>query len=809
MNSPAKHSFYSRYGLTIMLVVFFLLPIAVAGARRALLSNKNDVKQWLPARYEETQVYERFQKHFQNEEFVLVSWDGCTLDDPRLELMATKLRAKAHAAAADDDGEAHQSYFSRVMTGPDSIAEMTEKIESLSYEEARDRLIGSLVGPDKETTCIVLTLSAYGSENARKAVDKIEDVAVSECAIPAANLHMGGPPVDNAAIDKAGESTLVRLALMSGAIGLLVSWWSLRSKRLVALVMFTGIYSIIISMAIVYYSGTPMNAILLSMPSLVYVTATSGAIHLANYYRDTVAEHGTKNAALHAIQHAWLPLSLATVTTAVGLVSLCMSELVPIQLFGIFSAIGVVVSLLLLFLFLPAGLEMWPIRVPKKQEGEPAETVFSRFWWRMAERVVRHHNLVAVATLLVMAVCAYGLVHIKTSVSMMRFFQKGAPILNDYTWLEKHLGELVPVEIVLSVPKDSGLSLLDQMRLVDRVQSKVNEIPEVGSSLSTVTFGPSLRSRTRRIPIVGRVEDPVLNKRLTKNIDEFLAGDYLRETSDALLWRISARVGALKNVDYAQFIDVLKQEVEPIVSEQEAKLAQAPPAGGVALVADAAARPNIDVVYTGLVPIVYKAQTSLLDGLVTGFVSDLVLIILVMIIAVRSMSAGILLTITSIFPALIVFGLMGWWDIVVDVGTVMTPAVALGVTVDDVVHFMLWFRRGIADGLSRNEAVMLAYKGCGRAMYQSWGVIGLGLSVFAFSPFTPTQRFGFMMLTLLTAALPGNLLLMPALLAGPLGRLFERGIRPAKQPAPAKVALPPHAKADNPHRRRDPAPSVL
>ena len=77
----------------------------------------------------------------------------------------------------------------------------------------------------------------------------------------------------------------------------------------------------------------------------------------------------------------------------------------------------------------------------------------------------------------------------------MRFFQKGAPILNDYTWLEKHLGELVPVEIVLSVPKDSGLSLLDQMRLVDRVQSKVNEIPEVGSSLSTVTFGPSLSMR--------------------------------------------------------------------------------------------------------------------------------------------------------------------------------------------------------------------------------------------------------------------------------------------------------------------------
>jgi len=95
------------------------------------------------------------------------------------------------------------------------------------------------------------------------------------------------------------------------------------------------------------------------------------------------------------------------------------------------------------------------------------------------------------------------------------------------------------------------------------------------------------------------------------------------------------------------------------------------------------------------------------------------------------------------------------------------------VTVDDVVHFMLWFRRGIADGLDRRQATMLAYKGCARAMYQSWGVIGIGLSVFSLSPFGPTQRFGHMMLAMLTIALVGNLVFMPALLSGPLGAVFS------------------------------------
>lgn len=90
---------------------------------------------------------------------------------------------------------------------------------------------------------------------------------------------------------------------------------------------------------------------------------------------------------------------------------------------------------------------------------------------------------------------------------------------------------------------------------------------------------------------------------------------------------------------------------------------------------------------------------------------------------------------------------------------------------------MLWFRRGISEGLDRKAATMLAFKGCSRAMYQSWGVIGIGLSVFSLSPFGPTQRFGYMMLAMLTVALVGNLVFLPALLAGPLGGVFAASVR--------------------------------
>ncbi len=199
---------------------------------------------------------------------------------------------------------------------------------------------------------------------------------------------------------------------------------------------------------------------------------------------------------------------------------------------------------------------------------------------------------------------------------------------------------------------------------------------------------------------------------------------------------------------------------------------------------------GIAAVYTGLVPVVYKAQREMLNGLAWNFVTDLATIAMVMTLVFWDLSAGLILLIPSVFPMVVVFGIMGWLGIVIDVGTIMTPTVALGVSVDDVVHFLIWYRRGLKEGRTRKQSIMLAYEGCARAMYQSWSVLGLGLAVFALSSFVPTQRFGALMFTLLTAALIGNLLLLPAVLASPLSFFFGRRLVRAARENPQSVAEP-------------------
>jgi len=147
------------------------------------------------------------------------------------------------------------------------------------------------------------------------------------------------------------------------------------------------------------------------------------------------------------------------------------------------------------------------------------------------------------------------------------------------------------------------------------------------------------------------------------------------------------------------------------------------------------------------------------------------------VVLMQNWSSGVLLFLTSVFPMTIVFGIMGWCEWVVDIGSVMAPCVALGVSIDDAIHFLLCFGRGISRGLSQSSALALAYAGCGRAMVQGWGVIGIGLSVFALSGFIPTFRFGVLTIALLTAALACNLIFLPALLAGSLGRRLAARIR--------------------------------
>ena len=133
--------------------------------------------------------------------------------------------------------------------------------------------------------------------------------------------------------------------------------------------------------------------------------------------------------------------------------------------------------------------------------------------------------------------------------------------------------------------------------------------------------------------------------------------------------------------------------------------------------------------------------------------------------------------VSNLFPTALLFGLLGWLRMPMDIGSIMTACVALGMAIDNTLHYLTFFRRGLSEGLARPAAIDAAFRHCGTSMLQSTLVCGLGLAVFSGSDFVPTCRFSWMMCLLLTAALAGDLVVLPALLAGPLGRWFEPAVQ--------------------------------
>jgi hypothetical protein len=128
----------------------------------------------------------------------------------------------------------------------------------------------------------------------------------------------------------------------------------------------------------------------------------------------------------------------------------------------------------------------------------------------------------------------------------------------------------------------------------------------------------------------------------------------------------------------------------------------------------------------------------------------------------------------NVTPAAVVFGTMGWLGLEVELGTVLTASVIMGVCVDDTLHLITHYRMQCQKGLDPAAAVEDALANCGGAMTQTALVCGLGMLVFALSPFTPIARFAWLTFALLMVGLISDLVLTPAILLSPFHRVFTR-----------------------------------
>jgi predicted RND superfamily exporter protein len=499
-----------------------------------------------------------------------------------------------------------------------------------------------------------------------------------------------------------------------------------------------------------------MNPVLIVMPLLVLTLGVSGGIHLVNYLVEALETGPRRGVAARAIALGWLPCCLSAGTTAVGLMSLVVSELEPIRVFGFHAALGVLSTLVILFLVVPGIFERWPIRRQGGRAGHVAAEVSS-----FATRVIRHATPIVIAAAAAMAVAIGGLPGIRTSVAIDTLFTPESRVIGDYLHLERTIGPLVPVEVVLRFADDSPIRPAERLDMVRAIGGVLADMPGVTGVLSAATFLPELPEASGT---VGAARKAIIARKLEQNLSGLTDMKIVRDIHGAQLWRVTARTSALSGIDYREFLGQVRDRLDPLVAAH----------GGAAR--------GVSADYTGVMPLVNAIQKTLLHDLFSSFLSACVVIALVMMAVERSVVAGLVAMIPNVFPMILLFGLLGWTRLPLDIGSVMTASIALGMAVDGTLHFLTFFRRGLSsaaaasaspDPAERAAAVQAAFQHSAAALTQSALVCGLGILVFAASSFAPTRRFAWMLALLVAAALAGDLVLLPALLTGPLGRFFR------------------------------------
>ena len=719
------------------------------------------VHQWLPDGMPEKDRYVRFQKNFGDDQFLIASWPDCDLDDPRLEQYRTKL------LSAPTKGPA---LVESVQTTQDMLTSLIESPVALSYKQARSRLEGILIGKDG-TAAMIVRFSSHGLKNQSKSMNHIYQKADEVSGLGRDSLRIAGTVYEAYAVDHAAESSLKTLVAPSCLIGILLAWFCLRSVRAAVAVLIIAGVGQLLAISTVYFTGGKFSAVLIVLPTLVFMLTLSGAVHLMNYYRDVAVSHRDYLGS-RAMLLGFKPSLFSSVTTSLGMASLATSQLSPIREFGLYSAISLSIATMFLLLGFPfisdwfckKSLDDIPLKPNEELDAidnshgqsdtksEPSNRVYSPRLTSYIQWMEKHAIQVSLLGFAVLAFSSYGLLYLQSSTQFDDLFPSDSPTVRDLSFIEQHIGPIASIEVLIRFPSESELDVLTQAIYVDKVGKQILEVPEVGAILSGTSFLPPMPKSSSVRDVARR---SIMRSKLAKELPKLIEEKWVAETDSGQVWRLTAKVSALTIEDYGPITKRVKQSVDEVLAVP-----------GSAAIAESE--------FTGLSPVMQETQKMLLRDLGASFTTAFLLITPVMMLIARGFWAGLLIMIPNVLPETVVFGCMAWLGFRLDIAGLLTASVAMGIAVNDTLHFVNWYAKRLAIGDSRSAAIVDTMSNCALAMIHTMLISCCSMLPFMFAEFVPTRQFACLMIAMIGSSILGDLVLLPALLLSPLGLCLVR-----------------------------------
>lgn len=639
--------------------------------------------------------------------------------------------------------------FSEPLVDESNIPSTPEDLES--YRKAitgKDIFRNSIISDDGSTFGFFLRLE---KDPDKKAIVGAVKAIVDEFQGPE-KIYFSGSPAINLMVGKYMAADMGRFFPLVIIVILGVFGLSFRSAGGILLPLAVLLMTVIWTLGLMSVTGIPISVIGTMLPALLIAIGSSYGIHIMHqYYEDISGQSDRRAAVTEAMSNIGPTILLAGLTTAMGFATLMLNDTRILREFGFFASFGILSSMIISLTFLPASLTFFR---PPGENRRRALTggVLTRVLESAGRFSLRRRYaaLIAGGILIALALAGYHRLYIETNA--VNFFREDDPVRDTIAKISTKFGGTIPIRTVIESGGRENILEPSTLRQIEAYQRYLESFDRVGKTLSIADMIKDMNMALHEgDPSFYRVPDTLLAAEqylflysLASEPDEFRS---LIDDSHSM----AAVTARLRQVDEfnaplgTRDTDIILNKLENFIGGNFS--------------------PELKVTPTGRARNIVRTSDYIVRGLIRSMVTAILCIFALSALIFRSFGAGLFSILTVSVALVLNFGVMGWLGIPLDIATTLISSIAIGIGVDDSIHYILRYRRAVRKmGMTPEDAMVHSLSHAGRPIYYTSLALVLGFAVLTVASFKPVIYFGGLTALTMVNTTVGAILILPAVL---------------------------------------------
>lgn len=649
-----------------------------------------------------------------------------------------------------------------------SVAKLRERVK------ANPIYVPNLVAPDGKAAAVTVFFRNAVTTDDEAAVDRDVQAVLAGWEGDGLIRYTGMSHIRVQAVERM-QSDLLDFLPASLALMAVVLYGIFRSVRATILPLGALALDVGCLVGLMGWFGEPITLATLVLPSLLLVIGGSYAIHIVDAYLEIVrnpalADLPPEEIFQRVLAEVALPVFVSALTNAIGFGSLAIHPIPAIAGLGKFAVLGIAVITFGCVFGIPLALLSMPGRRIGLQEAvvepKPGDTDAGVKMPRL-ERAVQYlgalcvdHRLKVLAGAAVLTfIAAWGAQQVQVDTDFLKAFRKGSPVLENFEAIQQKLAGPNPISVVIYGPEPGYFRDLSALRRVKAFQQFLEGLDGVDETLSLVDYLDELD-----LGLQNAGGETVLNESTGEVIEAPPPKSFWVDPErqlPAVLQLVSANPRSFSGVvdkNFQRLHLTLRTsltgslETSALVKQVQAYTAEAFPRG-------------VEVKMTGTLVVMASISDRILQGQVESTVVAYGIIFVLLSFMFLSLRVGLMAMIPNVIPNIVFFGIMGFGGIELNLATSIIAAVALGISVDDTVHYMARLNRVVKSTETQRDALLATLHIVSRPVIATTITLAAGFMVMVTSSFVIISTFGWLTAVTMMVALLTNLFLVPAILA--------------------------------------------